>query len=511
MPKNGVGDDDSSYAYDGNRLVTWHKYSESEISKKFGELWDIGDIIGVCIDLDRGSICFYQNGKFLGEAYNDVEIGPNKAYFPGISMVKGQRVEFNFGASGLRYSYYPYQQMDIPEGVYKGTNEVATYLLDFIKTTTLPFLMLKDTPYHYKITMTYKVFCYLFTLLQKDNYIVQEYFLPFLINLDIDQMNLLFENLLMYDKEKERFDFVSNLFNTLCKKIENYSLTPTLFENWQINFDLFRKLLDIDVLVHIWLDCSYFDENIKMIFSWDYAKVNLISQIYNSKKQSVQKDTKFKHFHKQVLQTYYEQDLLYKNEQIAAEKFKSLILYCVNDTRDFKRGRTLRKLLFENFFKRVLLKDQHFYHQRHSDDMFIKNFYFNSLSILNEYLTPENYGNFTIEPFIKRKSVQSIYYDMLGIGGTISHVTSEYLDKICNEYKANNKGLQNVLLHDVLNVSNKYILQVFYELANSFRSEEDRTVENFEVNEVRGRRLKNILFRKMINLFTYRTRKVIIT
>ena len=47
-----------------------------------------GDIIGVHIDLNAGTLEFSKNGKMLGVAFNNVK-GPLS---PCISLLKGQRV-----------------------------------------------------------------------------------------------------------------------------------------------------------------------------------------------------------------------------------------------------------------------------------------------------------------------------------------------------------------------------------------------------------------------------------
>jgi Kip1 ubiquitination-promoting complex protein 1 len=45
-PERGVGDDETSYAYDGYRIRKWN-HEES----KYGEQWTAGDVIGTLIDL----------------------------------------------------------------------------------------------------------------------------------------------------------------------------------------------------------------------------------------------------------------------------------------------------------------------------------------------------------------------------------------------------------------------------------------------------------------------------
>ena len=49
--------------YDGYRLSCWQKEEN-----RYGKVWDYGDIIGVCIDLDENKLEYYQNGEKLGVA-----------------------------------------------------------------------------------------------------------------------------------------------------------------------------------------------------------------------------------------------------------------------------------------------------------------------------------------------------------------------------------------------------------------------------------------------------------
>jgi hypothetical protein len=94
--QNGVGDDPSSYAYDGMRVKKWNRDNLG-----YGEAWTIGDIIGTLIDFDRKVISFWRNGRNLGNAFTNIRTGPNCVYFPAISAKQGQRVVFNFGVNHL--------------------------------------------------------------------------------------------------------------------------------------------------------------------------------------------------------------------------------------------------------------------------------------------------------------------------------------------------------------------------------------------------------------------------
>ncbi len=99
----GVGDDPTSYAYDGNRVKKWNDESSS-----YGEKWAPGDTIGTMIDFQNREITFYRNDVSLGVAFKSIKIGPNMAYFPALSISDGDQVQFNFG--DLRpFKYRPTQ------------------------------------------------------------------------------------------------------------------------------------------------------------------------------------------------------------------------------------------------------------------------------------------------------------------------------------------------------------------------------------------------------------------
>ena len=57
----GVGDDEFSYAYDGDRCKLWHGSRHDD----FGRAWEAGDVIGCYLDLDEGIILFTVNGDLV--------------------------------------------------------------------------------------------------------------------------------------------------------------------------------------------------------------------------------------------------------------------------------------------------------------------------------------------------------------------------------------------------------------------------------------------------------------
>eukprot|EP00053_Salpingoeca_punica_P019404 m.196096 g.196096 ORF g.196096 m.196096 type:complete len:1198 (-) comp17645_c1_seq2:205-3798(-) len=107
--ENGVGDSPDSYAYDGKRLKLWNQGPRS-----YGDHWVEGDVIGCCLDLDEGKVQFYRNGHDMGVASINVRVGPNKAYFPAISLVLGESCAVNFGGEPFFYPVAGYSPLQAP-------------------------------------------------------------------------------------------------------------------------------------------------------------------------------------------------------------------------------------------------------------------------------------------------------------------------------------------------------------------------------------------------------------
>lgn len=105
--ENGVGDSDNSYAYDGKRIMMWNNGSIN-----YGEAWVPGDIIGCGINLDKGEVSFWRNGRPLGVASSTVTVKPGIAYFPALSLSHAERCRLNFGGTPFAFpieDYLPIQ------------------------------------------------------------------------------------------------------------------------------------------------------------------------------------------------------------------------------------------------------------------------------------------------------------------------------------------------------------------------------------------------------------------
>ena len=59
--EEGVGDAPDSYAWDGKRVQRWNVSPHP-----YGTPWASGDVIGVCADMEAGTLSFVKNGTDMG-------------------------------------------------------------------------------------------------------------------------------------------------------------------------------------------------------------------------------------------------------------------------------------------------------------------------------------------------------------------------------------------------------------------------------------------------------------
>ncbi|KAI9328201.1 hypothetical protein DFJ73DRAFT_862136 [Zopfochytrium polystomum] len=90
----GVGDNEHSYAFDGQRMKKWHAYAVSENS--YGVEWSSGDTITALLDLDEGTISYYRNGEDLGVAFRG--ISAKETWYPAVSLASAQGCRMSFGS-----------------------------------------------------------------------------------------------------------------------------------------------------------------------------------------------------------------------------------------------------------------------------------------------------------------------------------------------------------------------------------------------------------------------------
>jgi hypothetical protein len=92
---NFVGSDVHGWAYHANG----QKY-HTGVNVAYGAAYAAGDIIGVALDIDAGTLTFYKNNVSQGVAYS----GLSGTLFPAMSLFnQSDAVTVNFGASALAY------------------------------------------------------------------------------------------------------------------------------------------------------------------------------------------------------------------------------------------------------------------------------------------------------------------------------------------------------------------------------------------------------------------------
>jgi hypothetical protein len=70
----------------------------------------------------------------LGVAFKNIKVGPNMAYFPAITMKKGERVIFNFGKSPFKMSYLlGFNAIQEPDCFINNYYNSSIYLLEAVK------------------------------------------------------------------------------------------------------------------------------------------------------------------------------------------------------------------------------------------------------------------------------------------------------------------------------------------------------------------------------------------
>lgn len=129
----GVGDTRSSYGLDGSKQRLWHVQT-----RKYGPYWRNGDIFGVCLDMDEGTIEYYRNGIGLGEAFRDIERGAGIALFPAISLAFNDSVTLNFGGSPYRHPVKGYSPLQTnPEAILKNADLLLQLVVNLARVISM--------------------------------------------------------------------------------------------------------------------------------------------------------------------------------------------------------------------------------------------------------------------------------------------------------------------------------------------------------------------------------------
>lgn len=88
-----------------------------------------------------------RNGNYLGDAFDNVHIGPGYAYFPAVSLAYNENLVANFGSTPLRYPIIGYSSLQkCPQKDVAITNKLLSWLeklLDLYNSVTQVCILLK--------------------------------------------------------------------------------------------------------------------------------------------------------------------------------------------------------------------------------------------------------------------------------------------------------------------------------------------------------------------------------
>ena len=267
----GVGDDVHSFGYDGFRLSCWN-----EKENRYGKVWDYGDIIGVCIDLDKNHVEYFQNGESLGVAIKNIEGGKGKAvgYFPGLSFSNYEKCAFNFGAFPFIYSYPGYEPLDIPKSQYNGSFEVTSSLLQCLNQCNLLDILDDDFLNTYiRKLINQKIFYFLVNVSFKDFFLCKCLLFPFMYSLLKKNKGhyQIFLEQLMKNLEMNDIDtniFFSDFFEKLTNIIEEYGMMgPKFYNQYELYTTLFIEIIDDDIYFKEWNKTKNFFGHLRNIFT----------------------------------------------------------------------------------------------------------------------------------------------------------------------------------------------------------------------------------------------------
>lgn len=90
------GDETRYYGSNGTKSTS----NGTQTTATYGSTYTTGDLIGVALDLDAGTITFYKNGVSQGQAYS----GLSGTYFPALVTLEGGDLSANFGQRPFAYT-----------------------------------------------------------------------------------------------------------------------------------------------------------------------------------------------------------------------------------------------------------------------------------------------------------------------------------------------------------------------------------------------------------------------
>lgn len=514
--ERGVGDDKTSYSYDG-----WRMIKLAEDCKKYGELWEVGDYIGCGIDLENKKVEFFLNGKSLGVAFENVQIGKNIAYFPGMSIRKSEKCRFNFGATPFHFSYPGYQPLDIPLSEINETFNITKTLIDILDPCIFESLDIEKENFYDILQITNDAFNFITNVACLDSYCLRQLIFPYLHRLSIrnEKMFKYFINFFISrgSKGANKNKLFALFFDELTNLIEETSLIgENGIETWVKMIQLFHSLLKINRVIDIWLDTNP-TEHMKNIFNSNTLRYPEFYDEIKTKQQSNSITSKMSitKMLREMMDGYHHKngEKIKTLNHLYSKELSKMIYTFLSNTARFGTKKTMKDCF------NILINTSHnlssfdllnllIYEEKKKELIFLKNIYYNMLYLINEKYISLPFEQFSTYPFFHRDKQEDIYFNDVGIGGTINNTNELYIEKINSKFIIKNDEFFCDFFHKVIRLSNtfpiKELISYFSDLSNSWKSTSVFSLMSIE----NGTNKFQAVFRDFFYLFSFHSEEI---
>ena len=135
----------------------------------------------------------------------------------------------------------------------------------------------------------------------------------------------------------------------------------------------------------------------------------------------------------------------HKFNKRASIEFQSLALLFLSDERTFEVNSktTDLKMVLNSFIVNSSLGEEFFFESNYNrkKNEPVKNVLFALLDLFYHYNKTTTLKEYSIEEWFNRQNPDNIYYDEIGVGGSILHVNEEYLSKINKDELPKNENI----------------------------------------------------------------------
>ena len=477
----GVGDDLTSFGFDGYRKVKWNGEK-----KEYGKIWDIGDILGVCIDMDNNKIEFFLNGLPLGNAFDKIPKGQNVAFFPAASLSKGEALLFNFGQLPFKYEYKNYHSFDTPISKINGIDIIINDLLKLWKNNILPLVLDKKISDYQNLLLSSDIFD-LISHYITDIYIFHETILPFLLDIIKTQKDVqktidifissILNNFNVHEIQKNVGNFIfEHLSSEILEKslrmgrhcsgtIVNEINFTKMLNNYEQLMILFMSLLKCDMIVKLLFEKGTL-EVFKNVFNFNWFHMgDFVDYLYQHYKTINQSSTPVNKIIKELKKAVIGPKDKYYNRinETISKQLSDLTYLFLTDKRIIYDGKILKDK-FNDLIKHgysmidgneVMLNILGLGNKlTKQEPIFLRNIFMNLIYMFDSRFLNMEFNKISTSPWFHRQDQTAIYYDEVGIGGTISHVTSEYINQISQDLIVKNDDFSYDFFHKLIHMCN---------------------------------------------------------